>query len=135
LRYNLLIETVSVDSIKINTQYKVKVSIKLNQDTDLHVFRSNFKYHIDYFLCVCNSYKKDLVKLDVQSTTTDLLIKCGIKSEIYNVYDLKTNEDFGILYIKTLSDSRYIFSLFKNTTEVVYKCRYNERFNKWELVL
>ena len=148
LRYNLLIETLGVDSIKINSEYKIKVAIKFTAGSDrmvmdgtdgpsvdLDVFRKNFKYSCDYFLCISSSYEKKLVKWDIKSETRDLVIRCGKKSEIYNVYTMETNECFGLLYIKTLKDSKYIRDLTQGQSEIVHSCKFNERFKKWQLVV
>ena len=142
LRYNLLIETLGVDSIRINSEYKIKVAIKFSdrmgveqRGTDLEVFRKNFKYSCEYFLCISGSYEKKLVKWHIESETRDLVIRCGKKSEIYNVYTNETNECLGLLYIKTLNDSKYIRSLLEGKDEVVHSCKFNERFKKWQLVL
>lgn len=135
LRYNLLIEKIGTTSIKVTNNYKFQVSPKLTGDTDLDVFKTNFKYPLSHFLCVWNSYHKDLYLLESNYIMQNLVIKPQIKSEIYNVYSMTTNEDLGLLYIKSLSDSRYIRSLFKNVsdTHIIHKCIYNERFGKWEI--
>jgi len=56
-------------------------------------------------------------------------------SDIYNVYNLETNDSEGLLYINTLKMSRHLLSLFKEHTELTLKCTFNTNFQKWQIVM
>jgi hypothetical protein len=60
----------------------------------------------------------------------------GKYSDVYNVINIETKENEGILYIKGLNESKKIKQLFKNCTSnceyITIKCEYNKSFNKWQ---
>ena len=56
------------------------------------------------------------------------------KSEIYNVYNLTSNDPEGFLYIKTLQDSIFIKNKFKDTDIITCDCIYNTNFQKWQII-
>jgi hypothetical protein len=91
-----------------------------------------------------------------QSVSQDVSSKKIVKtkvSEIYNVYNIQTNDFEGILYIDTLKTSRYLLSLFKESIsnssidfrpeqsrdrehdEIIHDCIFNTYFQKWQIVL
>ena len=65
-----------------------------------------------------------------------------IKTHNIEIYDilLRNNENYkkiDILYIPNLEKSKYLNSIFKNNVndeDIIIKCKYNNSFNKWELI-
>lgn len=132
LRYNLLLELLGTDSFK-SGEYKFRVSTVLSKDCNLSIFRRNYKYSNLYFLKVYNSYSKQLVQDSRTYLESELKIESTNKSEVFSVYSKDTNEYFGLLYIKTLADSKYVNGLFKTQSIVSHKCKYNEKYHKWQI--
>lgn len=51
--------------------------------------------------------------------------------DVYNVYNIETNNKEGILYVKTLNDSKLLHELLNNLESINIKCKFNIHFNKW----
>ena len=79
-----------------------------------------------------------------QNVSSKKIVKTKV-SEIYNVYNIETNDFEGILYIDTLKTSRYLLSLFKVSDtctqsrdrehdEIIYDCIFNTYFQKWQII-
>lgn len=61
-------------------------------------------------------------------------IKIGKYTDVYNVYNINSNNLEGILYIKGIQESRTIKELFKNVSIITLKCKWNQNFCKWQPV-
>lgn len=136
LRYNLLLETIP-ESVQIDIHYKMSVSINLPEDTDFTVFARNFKYNIQNFEKInINSVSDNelLYFKPVDFGSRVCVIKKTQKSEVFNVHSKETDELFGLLYIKTLLDSKYVNGLFTETSSVEHVCKFNKQFNKWQIM-
>jgi len=53
-------------------------------------------------------------------------------SDVYEVYNINTNNFEGILYVNTLKKSKHLLHLFKELDEKQLLCQYNKIFQKWE---
>jgi hypothetical protein len=57
-------------------------------------------------------------------------------TDVYNVYNDKTNDKEGVLYVKGIRESKKLRDIFKVCDEkVILECVYNIKFAKWEPVL
>jgi len=124
----------------------------------INVFLNNFIWKNE-IICIetIRNFEKKLDFLPVQNTNTESegkkvsskkIVKTKI-SEIYNVYNIQTNDFEGILYIDTLKTSRYLLSLFnqheerqdpdsvtrQDHDEIIYDCVFNTYFQKWQIIL
>lgn len=108
-----------------------------NENTILNIFKNNFifKKEINSIEIVNN---KKLVKEN--SLSENNLLNDSIKIiskdkyiDVFNVYNGTTHNNEGILYIKTISDSKRMIELFKHSesNEIKIKCKYNHHFKKW----
>lgn len=95
-------------------------SNNVNRDILMNIFYNNFKY---------KNYYTETIKSTVQDKR---IIKDNNFSEIYNVYDIKTNNYEGLLRIKTLQDSIDILEKYLNSPDKIFKCFFNYDFGKWE---
>lgn len=75
----------------------------------------------------------------VITSTEDALIKWLRKTEnpdIYNVYETQTQaHEIGTAYVSSLTMSKKLRSIFKDLTvtmSVAFKCKFNEKFNKYQ---
>jgi hypothetical protein len=135
----------------------------------INVFLNNFIWKNE-IICIetIRNFEKKIEFLPVQNKNTgscrsrtqsgsqDVSSKKIVKtkvSEIYNVYNIQTNDFEGILYIDTLKTSRYLLSLFKESIsnsstdfrpeqsrdrehdEIIHDCIFNTYFQKWQIVL
>lgn len=95
-------------------------SENVNRNVLMNIFYNNFKY---------KNYYTETIKSTVQDKK---IIKDNNFSEIYNVYDIKTNNYEGLLRIKTLQDSIDILEKYLNSSDKIFKCFFNYDFGKWE---
>ena len=50
---------------------------------------------------------------------------------MYNVCEIENGERIGIAHIPNLKISRYCQNVFKNGDNIIFKCIYNNDYNKW----
>ena len=109
----------------------------------LKIFMNNFIWKSE-LICVetiCNFEKRTEYLVDSNRTNNSIndgsILKKIVKtkvSDIYNVYNMETSDNEGILYVSTLKMSKHLSSVFKNVDELSLKCKFNKHFQKWELV-
>lgn len=62
-------------------------------------------------------------------------IEMGKKIELYNVYNVETKNNEGLLLVKSLKQSKFLREEFeKSNTRIVVKCKYDENRKKWTMV-
>jgi hypothetical protein len=74
-----------------------------------------------------------LVPVDVQAE--EFTIMKTMKPDVYEVYSSREGylKKEGLLLVQTTSHSKGLYHLFKGTQgQIKLRCRYNERFQKWE---
>ena len=117
-------------TIRQNEQEK-----KINE-TFINILKVNFKYNSELnnseLIFEKSILKKQLPKGKIEKKPSKKYITKGKKIELYNVFDLKTKNAEGILYIKTLKDSKFIKSLFLENKSVILDCKFNTEKMKWE---
>lgn len=104
----------------------------------LPVFLNNFKWK-DQIICIefINNFEKSKKFLSKKNQNNDQVLKKVVKSktsDIYHVYDIKTNNCEGLLYINSIKTSKYIASLFKESEELKLECNFNSYFQKWQFI-
>lgn len=73
----------------------------------------------------------DLEKKEILPKTFRL--KKGSKIELYELYELETNNYIGYLYIKTLKESKYIKEYLNNDIETIkVNCEWNDFLQAWQ---
>lgn len=142
-RYTLLNETIS--SIPktlryLNDHLTIGIHPVFNSDNEniVKIFMKNFLFKEDIHSIehVYSSFTKKLFiqKENKQEEDTEKKIKRTQYPDVYEVYHDKTGNPEGILYVKGISDSKYIKSLFLSETHSVqHVCKYNGIFDKWEV--
>lgn len=124
----------------INTTFTIDIApfFYKNEPVDeLSKFNKFYKFFNSYlYISSTNSKLKFSKTLNKQIIQKNLRIIKGEKTEIYYVVDDQTNNHLGILYVPSLSCSRYLKDKFKesNGCPTIHLCNYNYQFNKWELV-
>jgi hypothetical protein len=80
-----------------------------------------------------NGYTKEIVMKHERQQVLQQ-VNCISKTnlhDVYNVFNKKTLKDDGILYIKTLENSKYMKQLFNETVKIDMLCEFNYKLNKW----
>ena len=54
-------------------------------------------------------------------------------TDVYNVNNIQNNNKEGILYVKTLNDSRLLHKLLDNCETINIECEFNTFFKKWTI--
>jgi hypothetical protein len=80
-------------------------------------------------------HSKSNVRIKNIDTTTEFekIIRPTSQSDVYKVYDPDTQNYQGILYVKSIQDSRYLLETFKECNELKIKCKFNEKFSKFTI--
>lgn len=104
----------------------------------IHIFLHNFIHKQD--ICsvehVYNFKKIQIHKESPHVGEENKKIGKGKYPDVYNVYNLNTGNNEGILYIKGLKESKCIKNIISNVDDLfILKCKYNSTFHKWEPIL
>lgn len=143
LRLNIFREILVNANLKdINNSLTISIHpiFKINEIEDEQLYtilKSNFIYKKE----ICSKeYIFDYVKENyVQDDYKDSELK-NISTtkyiDVYDVYNVDTNDTEGILYISSINMSKKMIQIFKekNASEkiVKIKCKMNKKFKKWE---
>lgn len=82
-----------------------------------HINEISFKKHKDIIYTKTNKELKTITK--------------GKYIDVYHVFNHKTNNNEGILYVKGLKESIYLQNLFLNSNSIELVCQFNHNFKKW----
>jgi len=101
------------------------------------IFKNNFifKEEINSIEIVKNKLTKTSKKRYINNKVEKeemKIIKKGNQIDIYLVFNIKTNNKEGILYVKTLKESIKLKELIKDEIEI--NCKYNNIFKKWQVI-
>lgn len=108
-----------------------------NDNTIMNIFKNNFIFkdeinsiemiHNDKLIKENKSSKDQLLNDDIKIIRKDKYI------DVFNVYNQSTCNHEGILYVRTLGDSKKMIELFKDSknSEIKIKCKFNHHFKKW----
>lgn len=109
----------------------------------ISLFLNNFiwKHEIVSIETIFGFYKEQKYIIEpfssktISSTPIFKIIEKTNKSEIYKVYNISTNDYEGLLYIKTLQDSIYMYNLTQNCDTCTLECVFNSNFQKWSAIV
>lgn len=101
----------------------------------INVFKNNFIYKNE--ICCIETVKKDYFNkvsyIEPSNKTQEKWIERNLKSpDIYNVYDINTMNNQGILYIKGIKESKHMINLTTGHDKIKINCKWNNIFNKWQ---
>jgi hypothetical protein len=99
----------------------------------IKIFKDNFIYknHIDCVEKISHFSKQRFIC--AKNNNQELKnIRIGKYTDVYNVYNIHSNNLQGILYIKGIHESQMIKQLFKNASTVTLNCKWNQNFCKWQ---
>jgi hypothetical protein len=110
----------------------------------LDIFKNNFKVvdckekltTLEYIEMSFGTLKKKHSEKCKNNKTTKIMIIQNTKyTDVYNVIDIDTGNNEGILYISSLVTSKNIrekVTALENSSTFNLKCTYNSKFYKWE---
>lgn len=141
LRYSLLKtlfnETLLNGHLYINIHNIIEK--KELEDTQIYnIFKTNFKYGIEINSMEYINEKKVNVSEASEASENSIQMKQISKANFidgYNVNNIETLNNEGILYVKTLSDSKYLRKILSDKDNVVLECKYNNQFKKWQVIV
>jgi hypothetical protein len=142
LRYNLINNIISnLDNLNGHLNIGIHSMFEYNSDNYnmiLKMFKNNFKFKNDInSVQIIND--NNLVKTNTKTICIDKLKKRITKGkfiDVYNVFNINTNNNEGILYIRTINDSKTLRKMFEDKENngvffIEILCDYNEHFKKW----
>ena len=99
----------------------------------IKVFGNNFIYknEISYLERITNFEKTRFIGI-TNKENAEKYIEMGKYTDVYNVYDKTSNNFTGILYIRGISESVQMKTLFKNQKRILLPCTFNINFKKWQ---
>lgn len=144
LRYTLLNEiilSIPPGSLnELNNHMSINIHPIFNRANEnlVKIFKNNFIFKNE--LCsienIDNLKKQRIFDKIIQEDDVKF-IEIGKYTDVYNVYNHKTNNYEGILYIKGLKESKHLIELFKKSSNsrILLKCKYNINFTKWQPIV
>jgi hypothetical protein len=138
LRYSLL-KTLFNETL-LNGHLYINIHNILPECEDIqiyNIFKANFKYGIEInSMEYINDTKVNVNDVNkVNNTITEMKqISKGNFVDMFVVNNIETLNNEGILYVKTLSDSKYLRKVLKDKENIILKCKYNNQFKKWQVI-
>lgn len=148
-RINLMYEILKNAKLEEEVNYFIKVkeyfnlkNLKINIKNTCN--KLNYNHRGIYFIPLNVKYNKLLYLfdknelksiLDIKDNNLNFLVTKTHNVEIYDIYLIEKNnyKKIDILYIPNIDKSKYVKELFdKYDKEIIVKCIYNYKFNKWE---
>ena len=100
-----------------------------------NIFKNNFIFKQEInsieYIDECSLRKTNKINQKKIENSIKRITK-GKYIDVYNVYNMDTNNQENILYVKTLSDSKKLISLLEDNEYIELKCVYNTNFKKWQ---
>jgi hypothetical protein len=135
-----IINEIIMDNYLNNLNNNVNINLhpvfKKENENLIKIFKDNFIFKSD-ICCIelINNFIKTryINKLDLEET--EKVIEIGKYSDVYNIYDVVTNNYQGILYIKGIKQSKEMKRLLLNKDKIKLQCKFNNDFKKWEPVI
>ena len=110
-------------NIGIHSMFEYTSDNEDNYNIILKMFKNNFKFKNDInSVQIIND--NNLVKTNTQSINIDIEVPVNKKItkgkfiDVYNVFNINTNNNEGILYIKTIDDSKTLRKMFENKENI-----------------
>lgn len=100
-----------------------------------NIFKNNFVFKdeiscIEFINEISLNKKKEI--LQTNNLNEEKVITKGKYIDVYNVFNIETNNIEGILYVKGLKESKYLQNLFTNIDSIKLNCQFNNQFKKWQ---
>lgn len=144
LRYSL-IKTLFTLPILLNGHININIHNILekkenNDDIQIYnIFKYNFKYgnEINSIEYIPESQFNKTKITSLSPKSNEIKIKKITKCNFVDVYDVINIDDFnneGTLYIKTISNSKFLRKITENKEFVEIECSYNTKFKKWQQI-
>ena len=144
IRYNIINQIISCQnlsnlnghlSINIHSIFDVDDNdIDLQSEQIFHMFKNNFLFN-DEISSLEFIEENTVEKINKTTKKNDSIqtkrITKGKYFDVYNVFDVETNNFENILYVKSLNDSRKLRSMFETKDQIDLKCKFHEYFKKW----
>jgi len=147
LRYSLINQILLCQNLNnLNGHFNIGIHSVFdinNEQSDLDVqvnqlfemFSNNFIFKeeinsIEYIDEV--SLKKTNKILKINKKQAKKRISKGKYIDVYNVFNIDTNNHENILYVKTLSDSKKLIQMLESKEYIELECIYNTSFKKWQ---
>ena len=135
-------------NIGIHSMFEYNDDTDDNQNNNIHIlsmFKSNFEFNddIDSVQIIDNNNlvktNTEHINLDHKKQTIKKITK-GKFIDVYDVANITTNNKEGILYIKTIIDSKDIRKKFEENEQkgiffIDILCEYNQHFKKWQITI
>jgi hypothetical protein len=135
LRQSLVIDLLSNYTSSSIINIGVHPVFNIDNDQILKIFLDNFKYSSEL---IAKELVFDFNKINtinnIPLRQSKKLLKKSKYYDVYYVYNIDTGNSEGILYIKGISESKYIKQLFEHNSERTRECIYNKVFFKWEML-
>lgn len=144
LRYSLIHKIISTQNLynlnghlNINIHSMFEITELGREDELFNIFKHNFifKESINSIEYIEEKSLKKLQKIMFKETESKKVSKTIYKTkyiDVYNVNNIDTNDNEGILYIKTIKDSKKLYNICQD--KIVLTCIFNEQFKKWQMV-
>ncbi len=120
----------------LNINISIHPYINSNDKNLINIFINNFKFKSQLTsienINFLNKVKIESIKPESKSKKLKI-VKTNFP-DVYKIYDIITGINMGILYIKTMKDSYELSNLFKDSSENILECTFNNNFNKWQYI-
>lgn len=129
--------------LNINIHSVFDINLETNNTNELfNIFKHNFIFKdeinsIEYIEEKCLKKTQSLMYSSQNDSTVLKFISKTKYIDVYNVYNIYSNDHEGILYIKTINDSKKIQQLarqFGLNEKITLPCVFNEKFKKWQFI-
>jgi hypothetical protein len=144
IRYNIINQIFSCQNLcNLNGHLSINIhsifdiddnDIDMQSEQIFHMFKNNFlfKDEISSLEFIEENTLEKINKTTKKNDSTRIKrITKGKYIDVYNVFDMETNNFEDILYVKSLDDSRKLRSMFENKEQIDLKCKLHEYFKKW----
>jgi len=145
VRSNMIYDIIGIEGINnINCNLNIGIHPIFNYNIDeyesiLYIFKNNFIYKKEInsieIINIGLNHIPDLKKIKkciINKETKELKSVVKTKySDVYNVFNIESGDNEGILYIKSILISKEIKKIFNNKTRMELECEYNNTFFKW----
>ena len=149
LRYALIYKLIASQQLNnLNGHLNINVHSIFELNTDsyeldiqtsqiFNMFKNNFIFKeeisaIEYVNEV--SFKKQQEVLQTKNIKSIKTITKGKYIDVYNVFNIETNNIEGILYVRGLKESKHLQKLSSLSDSFELNCEFNNNFKKWQPV-
>jgi hypothetical protein len=122
-------------SINIHSVFDIDTNdVDIQSEQIFNMFKNNFVFK-DEIIGLEYIKENTLTKVNKITKKNDNLetkrITKGKYIDVYNVFNIESNNFENILYVKSLEDSRKLRKLFESSEYIDVKCKFHDYFKKW----